>query len=226
MIRTDWSDVRDLLARLAAEPSAEKIFGASGHQWLLEPPLTAAELAEVEAQVRVELPSEYRSFLLEAGRGGAGPAYGLFPLRRVEGRWRWEGDGATLTGLDTLAQPFPHVEAFNPAEGLPEPPDEDDYDSEEAFFEAAEAYFEQHDAVVFRPEHSVGLLYLCHLGCALREALVVSGPARGQMWADNTADDAGFAPLLGDAGRPLGFAQWYRRWLDRAAAQLPAGLDA
>ncbi|MEU5943402.1 hypothetical protein ABZ807_30535 [Micromonospora sp. NPDC047548] len=150
-----------------------------------------------------------RPFLLQAGRGGAGPTYGLFPLRRVGGRWTWEGDGADLTCHDTLAQPFPHTEAFNPADGLPDQPDEDDYDSVEAFNEAEDGWWERHDNIVFDPAHSVGLLYLCHLGCALREALVVTGPARGTMWADDTAEGGGFRPLHDD-GPPLGFARWYQ----------------
>ena len=213
----------DRLARLAAEPSAGKIFGSASHKWRLEPALSAAELAEVEARLRVELPGEYRSFLLEAGRGGAGPAYGLFPLRRVDGQWQWEGDGASLTDMDTLSQPFPHTEAFNPASRLPDPPDEEDYDSEEDFNAAEDEYWEQYHAVVDRPEHSIGLLYLCHFGCALRAALVVSGPARGQMWSDETADGEGFQPICDEAGTPLGFARWYRRWLDEAATHMSAG---
>ncbi|MEV4757113.1 SMI1/KNR4 family protein [Micromonospora sp. NPDC049559] len=220
MTSPDWSEVRERLARLAAAPGGAEVFGSTSHGWRLDPPLEPAELAELEAQLGVELPGEYRSFLTEVGRGGAGPAYGLFPLRRVDGRWRWEGDGADLTDLETLAQPFPHTEAFNPADGLPEPPDEADYDSAEAFNAAEDAYWEQHDTVVYRPEHSVGLVYLCHLGCAYREALVVSGPARGQMWADDTADDGGFRPLRDDDGNRLGFARWYRNWLDSAAVQV------
>ncbi|PGH42204.1 SMI1/KNR4 family protein [Micromonospora sp. WMMA1996] len=220
MPHTDWSDVRERLARLAAAPAASAVFGSAGHGWELEPPLSTGDLAEVEAQLGVELPGEYRAFLLVAGRGGAGPAYGLFPLRRHDGRWSWEGDGADLTDLGTLARPFPHVEAFNPADGLPGPPDEDDFDSEEEFNAAEDAYWEQHDAVVFRPEHSVGLLYLCHLGCALREALVVSGPARGQMWTDDTASDGGYQPLRDEDGTPLGFARWYRRWLEEAESRV------
>lgn len=168
----------------------------------------------------MRLPGEYRSFLVEAGRGGAGPAYGLFPVRRVDGRWRWEGDGADLTDLGTLGQPFPHVEAFNPADELPDPPVEEDFSSPEDFNAAEDAYWEKHDEVVYRPEHSIGLLYLCHLGCAQREALVVSGPARGRMWADDTADGGGFRPLVDGDGTPLGFARWYRQWLDNAEAQL------
>lgn len=215
----EWSDVRGRLERLAAAPGAGEVFGSNGHEWVLEPSLTTAQLAELEAQLSVELPGDYRSFLLEVSAGVAGPGYGLFPVHAENGRWQWAGDGASLTGLDTLNQPFPHVEPFNPADGLPKQPDEDDYATEAEFNDAEDAYWEQHDAVVFRPEHAIGLVYLCHRGCALREALVVSGPARGHMWADDTADGGGFRPLLDDDGAPLGFARWYRRWLESAEEQ-------
>ncbi|WP_204030783.1 hypothetical protein [Sinosporangium siamense] len=216
---TDWSDVRERLVRLTADPGADAVFGSACHRWTLQPPLGAGDLAQIEAQLRTELPGEYQSFLQQAGAGGAGPAYGLFPVRRVNGRWQWEGDGANLTDLGTLNQPFPHVEAFNPADALPAPPDEEDFDSSEAFTAAEDAYWEQYNTIVYDHRHSIGLLYLCHLGCALREALVISGPARGQMWGDDTAGGAGFQPLVDDAGNPLGFARWYRRWLDAAEDQ-------
>ncbi|MBO4207661.1 SMI1/KNR4 family protein [Micromonospora echinofusca] len=224
MTLIDWSDVPARLGRLSALPGADAVFGSSDHGWELEPPLTPGELTELETQLGVDLPGEYRSFLSEAGRGGAGPAYGLFPVRRVDGRWRWAGDGAELTDLDTLGQPFAHVGAFDPAHGLPAPPEEADYDSEEAYDEAAEAYWERYDEVALSPEHSIGLLYLCHLGCAYREALVVTGPARGQMWADDRAGNGPLRPLRDDGGRPLGFARWYRRWLDAAEAEVPHDL--
>ena len=64
------------------------------------------------------------------------------------------------------------------------------------------------------------MLYLCHLGCAYRETLVISGPARGQMWADDPTTDAGCRPLADDDGTPLGFTRWYRRWLDNSEAPL------
>ncbi|TYB44442.1 hypothetical protein FXF51_60245 [Nonomuraea sp. PA05] len=134
----------------------------------------------------------------------------------MKGRWQWEGDGADLTRLDVLDQPFPHVEAFDPADGLPAPPDEVDFSSAEAFEAAEIAYQEQRDTLVFDGRHSIGLLYLCHLGCAYREALVVSGPSRGEMWADDLADDGGFRPLVDEGGGRVGFARWYRRWLEAA----------
>lgn len=196
------------------------MFGAGEHGWELEPPLTPAELAELEGQFRVELPAEYRSFLLQAGRGGAGPAYGLFPPRRVDGRWAWEGDGADMTSPDSLVRPFPHTEAFNQADELPEHPDEDDFASAQEYDAAEETWWERHDAIMYNEAHFAGLLYLCHKGCALRDALVVTGPARGTMWADGTAEESGLRPLLADDGTPLGFAGWYRRWLDRATERV------
>ena len=219
MILSDWLDVPDRLARLSTHPSAGMVFGANGHQWRREPPLTTDELAELESQLDVELPAEYRSFLLQVSRGGAGPAYGLFPVQRVDGRWRWDGDGAELTDLKPLSRPFPHTDAFNPADDLPDPPGKVDFDSEDKFNEAEDAYWRQHEAVVFSPEHSIGLLYLCHLGCAYREALVISGPARGQMWGDDTASDGGFLPLHEPDGSPTGFTRWYRGWLEQAEKQ-------
>lgn len=216
----DWSDVPGRVAALARHPGAASVFGAAGHRWDLAAPLSGDDLADLESGLGVRLPSEYRSFLAQAGGGGAGPAYGLFPVHRADGGWRWEGDGAELTDLASLTLPFPHVDAFNPGNDLPDPPDEADYDTIEAFNEAENAYWDEYDDVVFRPEHSVGLLYLCHLGCAYREGLVVSGPARGQMWADDTAGDAGFRPLLDDDGTRMGFARWYRRWLDGAEAHV------
>ncbi|GAA3198952.1 SMI1/KNR4 family protein [Dactylosporangium siamense] len=211
----DWSDVPGRLARLAAHPGTT--FGADAHRWRLEPPLTPAELAALEAQVRVELPAAYRAFLLQAGRGGAGPGYGLFPPRLTGGGWQWPGDdGAELTDVTILAEPFPHEKAFTPAPWLPESPDEADYPTDEEFSAAEERYEELCQAA--EPEYHPGLLYLCHQGCAYREALVVSGPARGQMWADDTAGDGPIRPLLDGDGNRIDFAQWYRRWLDGLTA--------
>ncbi|MFF1560684.1 hypothetical protein [Streptomyces sp. NPDC058279] len=61
---------------------------------------------------------------------------------------------------------------------------------------------------------------LCHLGCAARQWLVVSGPERGRIWNDDRADEVDLAPLLDDDGRPVTFTRWYLDWLDRAEQQL------
>ncbi|WP_190064503.1 hypothetical protein [Streptomyces griseocarneus] len=61
---------------------------------------------------------------------------------------------------------------------------------------------------------------IAHLGCALREWLVVSGPERGRVWSDGRADGVDLAPLLddklGDKGEPVTFTRWYLAWLEQA----------
>ncbi|MFC5265812.1 hypothetical protein ACFPJ1_27180 [Kribbella qitaiheensis] len=52
--------------------------------------------------------------------------------------------------------------------GLTAAPREAEYESDEEFNAAEDAYWVQNDAIVYKPEHSVRLLYLSHLGCALR----------------------------------------------------------
>ncbi|MER6464623.1 SMI1/KNR4 family protein [Streptomyces sp. NPDC001228] len=83
-----WAGVR---ARVIAVKEAER--RAQGHgpspYPTFEPVLTPVEIAEVEAQIGVELPHEYRTFLSEVGAGGPGPALSLTSLRRIDGTWGW-----------------------------------------------------------------------------------------------------------------------------------------
>lgn len=215
MTDQQWAGIRQRVEDLKASPAGSDVFGAQGHQWVLEQPLSHAELAELEAQMKVTLPEEFRAFLLLVGAGGAGPAHGMFPVRRVQGRWRWEGDGADMADLSRLAEPFPEqgpdpelVEAL-----LAERPEEEDFDEIEEFDDAIEAWDERWDAVMFAPERTVGAIVICHLGCAQREWLVISGSHRGTIWSDCRVDDADLAPLLGRDGKPVTFAQWYLDWL-------------
>ncbi|WP_308285305.1 SMI1/KNR4 family protein [Actinoplanes hulinensis] len=196
----DWSDVRPRLAVLAGK-------GATLGSGELAPPLTAAELAEVESQFGVDLPGEYRGFLLEAGRGGAGPGYGLFPLRRVDGRWELDSDGGPSHDRESLIRPFGHIRGFNPLDGLLDGP---------AIDRDEELWWAMHDRLAYNPAHRHGLLFLCHLGCALWVVLVVSGPSRGQIWTDYTTDGEGFQPEQNPDGSPMNFADWYRTWLTNA----------
>ncbi|MFJ9352126.1 SMI1/KNR4 family protein [Streptomyces sp. NPDC101237] len=213
-----WAGVRRRLVAAGAGPSGDKVFGALGHRWIVEDPLAQHELDELEAQTGVRLPEEYRTFLLHVGAGGAGPAYGLFPVRRVQGRWRWEGDGADLADLTRLAEPFP-------AEGpdqkvlddlLAQRPEEEDFDDIEDFDDAVEAWDERWEATMWAPERTVGAVVISHLGCAQREWLIVSGGHRGTIWSDCRVDDVDLTPLLDKDGTPVTFARWYTDWLEKA----------
>jgi hypothetical protein len=120
------------------------VFGALGYKWVVEEPLTRGELAELEAQTGVRLPEEYRAFLLHVGAGGAGPAYGLFPVRRVQGRWRWEGD---VADLPRLAERFP--------DQGPDPKLLDDLLAQRP---EEEAWDERWEIIMFAPERTAGAI--------------------------------------------------------------------
>ncbi|MEU6369451.1 SMI1/KNR4 family protein [Streptomyces sp. NPDC046931] len=213
-----WVDVRRRVEAAGAAPAGSMVFGALGHKWVVEDPLTQGELAELEAQIGVRLPEEYRAFLLHVGAGGAGPAYGLFPVRRVQGRWRWEGDGADLADLSRLAEPFPD-QGPDPKlidDVLARRPEEEDFDDIEDFDDAVEAWDERWEAVMFAPERTAGAIVISHLGCAQREWLIISGSHRGTIWSDCRVDDADLAPLLDGDGKPVTFARWYTDWLEKA----------
>jgi len=213
-MHSDWPDIRGRVSRLAARRGSRKVYGEGAHEWILKAPLSTDELRELEGQLRVELPGEYRSFLLEVSRGGAGPWSGLLAPYCEAGRWRWED--FVPVELEPLEQPFPHTSAFNPIDLLPPQPEEDSFESEDAWLLAQRAYLVMYNEESERPEHTAGLLYLSSYGCGHYEVLVVSGPSRGQMWFDGRAGDEGFFPLTDADGARIGFAQWYRRWLEEA----------
>lgn len=218
MVSQQWGGVRQRVAAVGAERSSGAVFGSLGHNWVLDSPLTEDALAELGSQIGVRLPDDYRSFLTCVGAGGAGPAYGLFPVRRVQGRWRWEGDGAELADLALLAQPFPDrgpdSEVLDAL--LAVRPEEEDFEEIEDFDDASEAWDERWEALMFAPERTAGAIVVSHLGCAQREWLIISGTHRGTIWSDCRADDRDLAPLLDQAGHPVTFTHWYIDWLQKA----------
>ena len=68
------------LQRVRTRDVSHEQFGAKSHRYQLGCPLTEVKLQFYEQQHGVELPYEYRKFLMEVGHGGAGPFYGLFAL--------------------------------------------------------------------------------------------------------------------------------------------------
>lgn len=189
------------------------VFGSSSHRFRLNPPLKLSEIEEFERQHSVRLPEDYRLFLHLAGRGGAGPYYGLFNFQQMDGTrepqipWR-EGDGV----VGNLHLPFPHTDDWN---DLAEEPDENLIEEDEEEYDRLQDLFEKK---YWGPLD--GAIPICHRGCELRQWLIVSGPEAGNVWDDDRADHNGLSPLSKKGYDRITFLQWYRDWLDGALAKL------
>lgn len=207
------------LQRLDQADPARKVFGASTHKYRLNAPLPEGEVLRFEAEHGATLPADYRDFLLRAGDGGAGPYYGLFPLR----------DTLVSAEPGFLARPFPHRHWWNDTDppnwfflqdvDLPAPTPE----SEAAYFDTA---------------HVQGTLRLAHEGCGYYQILVVSGDERGHVWSNNRASDGGIAPVPFPGGdfrvdgpylipengsrKRVTFLAWYEDWLDESLRSVEA----
>lgn len=183
-----WDPAR-IRARLATARAADQdfeYFGAGTHQYELGSALPEDRIAAVEAEHCMTLPKSYRDFLLTVGDGGAGPDYGLY---RFDGQDMPYLEREERFAPGHLAAPFPHTEPWNPND--PWTPDARD---DEQYFDLC---------------WTTGSLILAHVGCGHFHRLVVTGPARGQIWADYRAADGGLEPESADYG------VWYRDWLDR-----------
>ena len=86
-------------------------------------------------------------------------------------------------------------------------PDEDAFDADEAFDAAYEVWDERLEALLYGPAMTVGAICLVDEGCAYRDWLVVSGPARGTMWEDPRTIDMDLRPT------GITFGDWYFQWL-------------
>lgn len=218
-MEADFAVIRDDLRRLRASIARLNVFGSQAHGFRMHPALSEEEVKQFEARHHITLPSEYRGFLIHVGNGGAGPAYGLFKLGEMDdgfGHEVWkEKDGI----IGVLSLPFPHTGPWN---DLSEEPVYDEFRESDPDWK--EEYQRQMDAwedrVYWNTANVNGAIPLCHLGCALRQWLVVTGPEVGNVWDDYRTDHGGLKPLQQADRQRVTFLQWYRSWLDDALRQL------
>ena len=212
----DWSGVRLRVTALAGDARAGELFGAGGHHFRLGAPLSGRELAEAEAQFGVRLPEQYRDFMRQVGAGGAGPFYGIFSLTKANGSWTWEGDGAELTDVARLAEPFSRTGADPQAlDALLADRPTGEVLTDDEYRDAYEAWDKRRENLLWNPDRTAGAICLCHEGCAYRYWLVVSGPERGTIWSDQRAADVDLEPTGSTFGR------WYLDWLATQETALP-----
>lgn len=190
-----------------------QIFGATAHQYKLNPPLELSQVIAFETHWKCSLPTDYRYFLTEIGNGGAGPYYGLFPLGQLDAGFdlcRFAEGG--LVG--DLSAPFPYADAWNlPDEIWNQRPDPDGDVAEEEEDRLWEQWDQEREEDYWNPSIMNGAIPICHMGCALRQWLVVTGSQAGYVWNDYRVDDGGLIPLCDQSGQQMTFADWYLSWL-------------
>ena len=183
--------IRDL-NRVRTSKRKPDVTGEQGHAYRLNPPLSEVEVVQFERQHNVILPDDYRQFLTHAGNGGAGPFYGLFKLGEMDDGFAF-GPWGEFVG--DLSKPFPRIKEWNDLSCNPNPDTcaEDEYDR---LLESFEARYWGDTQLVN------GAIPICHLGCALRHWLIITGPERNNIWCDNRADLGGLKPLCSPTGMP------------------------
>jgi HEAT repeat protein len=127
-------------------------FGSDAHRFELRAPIDEAKLVAFELARGVELPACYRSFLLSAGHGGAGPYYGLFTLDR------WD-DFATWV-IDDVP---------------------DDFVARRCVLRPGRNGAVADDSETSALEHYGGTIALGSQGCSLATLLIVTGAHRGRV---------------------------------------------
>jgi len=192
------NEVRRGLAELRATDPDYKRFGSGSHRYELNAPLLPGAVAAFEANHGIQLPEDYKEFVLTVGNGGAGPYYGIYPLLlegNVDHRLRERNH------ID-LKSPFPHVAAW----------DEPGFDAinwdegEHPDDETLDAYLD--------PRHICGALCISQYGCGDFLLLVVNGPERGNVWFDGRGNYSGIFPEQGAGAARISFSEWYLKWLD------------
>jgi len=215
-MQLDATSVIDALARLGKKDRGYNAFGSEHHRYGLSPPISTDVLEVFEQKHGITLPDDYRSFMTMIGNGGAGPFYGLYAFGREEDDRPW-GDG-DLVG--NVAEPFPHVEAWNLPEEFwckePDPPSDTPPEEEDGILEAWDIELMEH---YWNSKILNGAIPICHRGCGLSQWLVVNGPQRGYVWNDDRADHAGIYPLRDPDGKQMAFSDWYLSWLENAESQ-------
>jgi hypothetical protein len=242
----DWKQRLQRFRELASKDSTLRIFGASQHQYQLQPPLQEADILALEDRYRIRFPEEYRLYLLHFSNGGAGPGYGVFPAG-------WDGfNGSSWDGspqVGSLDKTFRFSEAWTiPIEctgnffDAGSPLDESEQRAKAALEEVglflrdpgggSSRKNPYTGAPLIETERVLlcerlaegdvmdGAIPICDWGCASLDFLVFSGPERNHIW--RWQDDRIF-PLERAGDLRLTLGTWFDCWLDDSLKSFSTG---
>lgn len=192
-----------------------EFFGSESHKYKFKPCLSKLDIQDFEEKYQIELPDDYRNFLLEIGNGGAGPGYGLLGI---------DIHSCKDENLDFkyLSQPFVLTEEWNDLDLM-------------------QASHEEGNPVYFYPNFIQGTILVAEYGCGVEARLVITGSQRGNIWIDDRTNEAGIYPLsphcaaffhddpdieadlyesIEEVKTAMSFYDWYHDWLNRGISQV------
>ncbi|CCK25658.1 hypothetical protein BN159_1279 [Streptomyces davaonensis JCM 4913] len=211
-----WAGVRERVIAVEEAQHQARGWGPPQHP-VFEPALTAAEIAEVEAQYGVELPVEYRTFLAEVGAGGPGPEIELTSLRRVVGKWGWVWEGGDPILLDPSG-PFVETEEWADqqlatlrAAGYEPTTRDEDEDYRHDYLEV----FDDAEHRIWHEERDRGAILISDNGCGMTSCLIIVGPHRGELRDRDVGINPPYLPIVDAHGNRHNFRTWYLEWLER-----------
>lgn len=175
-----------------------KVFGADSHKYFLGETVNNDEILKFEKEYNLELPEDYKNFLLHIGNGGisyadssAGPGYGIYPLGKNTNELIYENNELYLKE-NCKIHPKMSDQFWS---DLNKNIDENDAISDEDFYLELGKVFS-------------GLLPVGTQGCTYYYALVLNGEFKGRVV--NVDSDREKPYFVFESN----FLDWYERWLD------------
>lgn len=178
--------LRDLVQKASLADPERKVFGASSHQYKLNPVLPLEEVQAYQEKYHVELPSEYVFFITEVGNGGAGPYYGIYPLN------------IDKPGIENVGAPFitSHLTENQWVGKLQPICGEDKENCSDELYEQIEAEIQQ------------GTYAVSTQGCTYESIAVASGPEANRIFYIDIGWNYENVPY--DTG--MTFLEWYENF--------------
>jgi len=180
------------------EDKALKVFGASSHKYKIGKTVSADLIIHFETEYNLELPEDYKAFLLHIGNGGksdqdaaAGPSYGIFPFGKNLEEFVYSNPENCLKQNCRI---YPKMSDEFWTE-LTQNIDENDDISREDFDEELGKMF-------------AGILPIVSQGCSYYYGLVLNGEFKGRVVNIDIDRQKPFFTFESN------FLNWYERWLD------------
>lgn len=161
--------------------------------------LSENDIAKFEKKYDIQLPEEYRLFLLEIGDGNneIGPGYGLYSLNKASKYSEWHDFKSHIT------TPF-----FFEKDWLCDK----QYAKELTREYLQDTYGKEYKKLIYdippKVGDSDGSMILCHYGCGDFGQLVIKGSQKGKVWNNNVSSASGMW------NTNKNFLEWYEEWVN------------